>query len=342
MVLLRYNKMFYIYDNIYVFFLCKMIKYDYLIRKTYYQAFQNEEFLDMNLNQLEYFISAAENLNFSKAAAKCFISQTAMTQQIKSLENTIGVPLFIRDKHHVELTTAGRIYLNEAKAIIDRSNEAMRLARTASEGISGKISIGYIRGYGQDGLAENIRGFHLAYPNIELSFVRDNMSSLLEMVEKGTLDVAFTVATGNPLFSSRNKRFLQSYPIMAALPSDHPLAGRESLTLTELKHEEFIMMQPSDRPKDQMEESLIIYERGGYLPNVVRIEADPETLLLMISVGLGISILPEYIIRLYRKKMDLSIIPLLNADGTAETVDFEISWAKSATNPAIDRLIEFL
>jgi len=91
----------------------------------------------MNLNQLEYFISAAETLNFSKAAAKCFISQTAMTQQIKALEKTIGVPLFVRDKHHVELTTPGRVYLGEARAIIERSNQALRLARLASEGLTG-------------------------------------------------------------------------------------------------------------------------------------------------------------------------------------------------------------
>jgi len=296
----------------------------------------------MNLNQLEYFISAAESLNFSKAAAKCFISQTAMTQQIKALERTVGVPLFIRDKHHVELTTAGKVYLNEAKAIIDRSNDALRMARTASEGISGKLSIGYIRGYGQDGLADDIRAFHTAYPNIELSFVRDNMSSLLEMVEKGNLDVSFTVATNNPQFEDRNRKFLKSYPIMAVLPSAHPLSSCETLSLSDLRNEDFIMMQPSDRPKDQMEESLLIYERGGYIPNVIRIEADPETLLLMISVGLGISILPEYIIQLYRKKMDICIVPLQNLEGNAETVDFDVSWSKTRSNPAVEKLLEFL
>ena len=89
----------------------------------------------MNLNQLEYFISVAETLNFTKAAAKCFISQTAMTQQIRSLEKTVGVPLFIRDKHHVELTAAGRVYLNEARIILHRSNEALRMAKLASEGL---------------------------------------------------------------------------------------------------------------------------------------------------------------------------------------------------------------
>ena len=88
----------------------------------------------MNLKQLEYFVSVAETLNFTRAARKCFISQTAMTQQIRALEESIGVLLFIRDKHHVELTPAGRVFMYEAKAILSRSEEAVKLARSAAEG----------------------------------------------------------------------------------------------------------------------------------------------------------------------------------------------------------------
>ena len=97
----------------------------------------------MNLKQMEYFVAAAEQLNFTRAAKKCFISQTAMTLQIQSLEEKIGVPLFVRDKHHVELTAAGKVYLNEARAILVRAEEAAKLARTAAEGrsdLSGDMS----------------------------------------------------------------------------------------------------------------------------------------------------------------------------------------------------------
>ena len=82
----------------------------------------------MNLKQMEYFVAAAEQLNFTRAAKKCFISQTAMTLQIRSLEEKIGVPLFVRDKHHVELTAAGKVYLNEARAVLVRAEEAANRA----------------------------------------------------------------------------------------------------------------------------------------------------------------------------------------------------------------------
>ena len=77
---------------------------------------------------MEYFVAAAEQLNFTRAAKKCFISQTAMTLQIRSLEEKIGVPLFVRDKHHVELTAAGKVYLNEARAVLVRAEEAANRA----------------------------------------------------------------------------------------------------------------------------------------------------------------------------------------------------------------------
>ena len=81
----------------------------------------------MNFNQLEYFISAADNLNFTKAARECYISQTAMTQQIQALEKNLGVKLFLRDKHHIELTTAGSVYLKEARAMNNQIQEEMEV-----------------------------------------------------------------------------------------------------------------------------------------------------------------------------------------------------------------------
>ena len=119
----------------------------------------------MNLKQMEYFVAAAEQLNFTRAAKKCFISQTAMTLQIQSLEEKIGVPLFVRDKHHVELTAAGKVYLNEARAILVRAEEAAKLARTAAEGIAGELTIGFIRGYEQSRFWGARRSFDAAKPD---------------------------------------------------------------------------------------------------------------------------------------------------------------------------------
>ncbi len=294
----------------------------------------------MNFNQLTYFINVAETLNFTKAAANCFISQTAMTQQIHALEKTVGVPLFTRDKHHVELTAAGRVYLNEARVLLERNNDAIRLARLVTEGIQGDLTIGYISGFGQSDFAEPLRYFHNAYPSIQLHLFHNNMSVLFEKLGKHECDLIISISPLVRNFIGINHRYLKSYPVLAVLPAAHPLANKSSLTYQDLKDENFIMMEPSTRPKDQMEESILIYERGGYYPNIVAMEGNPETLLLMISVGLGISILPEYIVRLYRNNKDLRIIPLIKADGSTEVIDLEIDWLESNQNPALNHMLE--
>ncbi|MDO4623155.1 MAG: LysR family transcriptional regulator [Eubacteriales bacterium] len=293
----------------------------------------------MNLNQLEYFVAAAETLNFTKAAQKCFISQTAMTLQIRALEETVGVPLFIRDKRHVSLTNAGQVYLKEARQILKKSSDAIRLARTASEGIEGSLTIGFIKGYGHD-LMDALRKFHLAYPQITLHFVTDNRRGLFEKLEKGEIDAVFSIAGYHRLFNDIEHRYLKSFPLMAAVYPGHPLSDQTYITYPDLEHEDFIIMQPAGYSKDEMDESILIYERGGYFPNIVALEKDHETLLLMVSTGMGIAILPEYITRLYQKNPNLRLLPVVTRDGTAETMDFEICWLTNRRNPSVDHLLE--
>lgn len=294
----------------------------------------------MNLNQLEYFVSVAELLSFTRAAERCFITQTAMSQQIRALEETVGVPLFLRNRHRVELTAAGRVYLNEARAILERSGEAIRLARNAAEGAEGSLSVGYIRGYGQGDFVAQLQRFRTANPNVKVSLTRDNMSPLMNRLEHGECDVAFISAPHSwSKYPQMQHHKIGSYPLMAVLPTGHWLAGRAGVHYSDLAEEHFIIMQPSGRPTDEMEESLLIYEKGGFMPDIVALHQDPEEILLGVSIGIGISLLPEYMIRLHRSSQDIRVVPLLAEDGSQESLDLELVWASSNQNPAIERLL---
>lgn len=296
----------------------------------------------MNLKQLEYFVAVAENLNFTRAAEKCYISQTAITQQIQQLERTVGVPLLERDKHHVTLTTAGRVYLVEARKILRQSEEALKLARLAQDGLTGEVKIGFVRGYGSSDLTSFLRSARSVYPNIRIEVKNDTQVALMESLEKGVSDLVFSLAPFTPLEKPYRSKYLKSYPVMAVLGSDNPLARAEYLTYSDLKGQPFIMMEPGGRRKEQMEESVLIYERGGFFPEVAASEEDPETLLLMISAGSGISILPEYILDTFSRSSQLKALPLLKSDGSAETMDFVVSWNGENGNPALGRMIELL
>jgi len=296
----------------------------------------------MNLKQMEYFVAVAEALNFTKAAKKCFISQTAMTLQIQSLEEKIGVPLFIRDKHHVELTAAGKVYLNEAKLILARAEEAVKLARTAAEGFTGALTIGFIRGYEQSDFSRTLREFHEAYPNISLKLLRDNMSALYQLLEDGECDAAFNLSPYFQSYPDLNHRFLKCFPMMAVLYPGHPLAGKKNLYYRDLAREEFIIMQPQGRPNDEAEEVMLCYNRGGFVPNIVSRQKEVQMVLLMVSAGLGVAILPEYAVRYFRNAHNLVVVPLIREDQTEERMDFELSWHQKNQNPAIEKLIQWI
>lgn len=295
----------------------------------------------MNLNQLEYFVCAAHHLNFTKAAKECYISQTAMTQQIQALERNIGVQLFIRDKHHMELTTAGKVYLKEAKAILKRSDEAIRLARMASTGMDGELSVGFISGFGQSDGYGLLRGFHEAFPDIKLKFFRNTMSGLMEYLQKGECDIAFTVQPHQRAYENMNRQYIRSYPLYVVMSRNNPLAEEKEITCKELKDQAFIIMQPAARSRDEMEEMLWVYQRGGFLPQVVAVEKEPETIMLMAALEMGVSLLPEYIVRPYSRNEELAIVPVMKSDGTAETLNFEMVWSTDNANPSVENLLEW-
>ncbi|MDO4489211.1 MAG: LysR family transcriptional regulator [Eubacteriales bacterium] len=295
----------------------------------------------MNLNQLEYFISAANNLNFTKAAQECFISQTAMTQQIQALEKNLGVKLFIRDKHHTELTPAGKVYYKEAREIIKKSNEAVKRARIASTGLVGELTLGYSSGFGQTDCAEILKGFHQAFPNIKVKLKRNTLSILMEGIQKGEIDMAFAVSPHQNNYEHINRVYLKSYPLYVVMSSDNPLADREAIEYKDLKDENFILMQPVERSRDETDEVLWLYNKGGFLPNVVALDKEPENIMLMCSLGDGVCLLPEYIVRPYMKNDSIAFVPVINSDRTAENMNFEIVWAEDNVNPTVENMIEW-
>ena len=118
----------------------------------------------MNINQLRYFIGVAEYQSFTKAASRYYITQTAITQQIRALESHLGVQLFDRNTRPVRLTPEGSVFLREAKGILERVEQAEHRVREASVGLVGSLKVGYIKGYERSSLSDRLRSFHNKYP----------------------------------------------------------------------------------------------------------------------------------------------------------------------------------
>ena len=133
----------------------------------------------MNTNQLTYFIAVAENQNFTKAAAQCYLTQTAITQQIQILEKQMDVVLIDRTSRPIKLTPAGHIFYHEAKDILARINLAIQNTKNAHNAASGLLRIGYAKTFESSNLPNLIVSFHREYENINLQIFRNDVDNLV-------------------------------------------------------------------------------------------------------------------------------------------------------------------
>ena len=146
----------------------------------------------MNRNQLRYFVSAAEHRSFTKAAEQYYISQTAVTQQIQQLEQTLGCELFDRSTRPVSLTSAGKSFLLDAKAILERMSRAQERVHDAATGLTGTLRVGYVRGYERSDLSVLMRHFHQKNSNVLITFYRCSTDVLAAGLLHQEYDIVFT------------------------------------------------------------------------------------------------------------------------------------------------------
>lgn len=291
----------------------------------------------MNTRQIEYFLAVAEELSFTKAAEKMFVSQTAVTQQIQALEEQMGVQLFSRTRKRVQLTPAGEQFLIEGRQILEHIENAFIHARDASEGMTGGMEIGFAN-YAGSILGNSLQEFHSLYPNIKLHFKADNPSVLLERLRIGELDLIFSPVFDPDVYRGCVLQKISKASLMAVLPSTHPLAGRPYLTKGDMVSQDLIL---ACTPESKIgEDSIVInnFIKDGYHPNIIDKIEDVETILLMVAVGIGVSILPSYIALPTGNDRRIVAIPY----EPDVRVDYAAISLEDNPNPAINQMKQFL
>lgn len=295
----------------------------------------------MTTIQLRYFVEAARLQSFTKAAEQFYITQTAMTQQIRALEQTLGTALFDRSTRPITLTPAGATFLLDARAILERIDVSLEHIKSASTGLEGNLRIGYIRGYERSNLSNILLAFHREYPNVLLSLYRDSSDGLAASFSNQDLDVIVTWdstnLTANPDWDSF---VLERARLVVAMYPGHPLAGRLTLSRNELKDEKILYMSPSDSIDSYGDAFFMnLYQLAGFKPNIVFQSSDAESILIMIAAEEGISILPDYCIKKLTNADNLVFIPL---EGDHEIENITVFWNRNNSNPALPRLIRHL
>lgn len=295
----------------------------------------------MNINQLKYFIAVSEYRSFSKAAEQYFLTQTAVTQQVQKLEETVGVQLIDRKTRPISVTPMGNVFLKEARAIVNRMDMAVLRTREASTGITGTLRIGYTKGYEHSNLTVKLRQFHHEYPNVLITCSRCDTDALASGLIDGQFDVIFTWDSTNICKDEAVEYQLQErVRLVVAMYGSHPLAQRTGLTRADLRDEINLFMSPSSTGDSLGDEYFIkLYQNAGYYPNILLRSNDVESILMMVSAEEGISILPVSCIRRLSEVDNLVFVPLL---GENETEDILAVWRKEDESPILRTFLEML
>ena len=295
----------------------------------------------MTTNQLKYFITAAETLSFTEAGKLHYISQTAITQHIQSLEEQLGVKLFAREKKRVRLTPAGEIFYMEAKAILERSKIAVNRARNAADGISGSMNIGYVKGQCFSRITPLIKKFYLQNPSVQFQIYRQAHLDLLMNLEKGKLDFIFNIVYGNTDLTNFSYQRIGRARLYAVLPPGHPYSQLSSIRRYDLRDEPFLLTKYYDDPSAKKYGHVIPdkYAESGFIPRIDSRSSDAETLMILVSTGIGITILPESIVSALGHSTDLSFVPL---EGDHEYVDILAIWKDNTSNPVTHVFKDFV
>lgn len=248
-----------------------------------------------DLKRLHCFVAVAEELHFGHAARRLHMSQPPLSQQIRALENDLGVCLFERDRHQVRLTAAGRTYLQHAHALLQAADAATQAARQAAAGEGGTLRLGYsASALYADAVLAVLGQFRRQWPAVTLSLVEGRTHEHAERIARAGIDMAI-VRAPLPAFvgswHAARRRVLLHERLVVALACGHVLASRPVLALQELASEALIAIaRRLDTALNHTVDALL-QARGLQLP--VAMEAwDMGSLLGLVSVGPGVAIVP--------------------------------------------------
>ncbi|OKR18855.1 LysR family transcriptional regulator [Pseudomonas aeruginosa] len=246
----------------------------------------------MELRHMRYFIAVAEELHFGRAAERLGISQPPLSQQIQALEEEIGARLFERTNRRVELTDAGRLFLDESRQVLAQVDKAVLLARRAHLGELGELKIGFTSSAPfTSTIPSSIHAFRKAYPDVHLDL--QEMSS--RQVLKALLEESLQVGVIRPLALPDAVHWVELFrePLVAVLRADHPLAAgsEDGLAIAALAEEPFVFF-PRSYGTGLYDQVIALTRQAGFSPRIAQEASEAMTIIGLVSAGLGVSILP--------------------------------------------------
>ncbi len=244
----------------------------------------------MELRDLRYFVAIAEELHFGRAAERLYMTQPALSKQLRRLENELELQLLHRTKRTVELTAAGKAFLSEARRVLQQAEQAVQVAKRAARGEVGQLRIAFTASAMHGVLPEILKTFRDRYPKVKLDLTELCTLDQVEALRTEKVDVGFLHPPVDAPFLKLEP--LQGESLVVALPQNHPLVERDRLPLEALANEPFILHPRYEGPVlyDQI---IDLCRQAGFEPRVVHEEVKNQTRVGLVAAGMGITFVPE-------------------------------------------------
>jgi DNA-binding transcriptional LysR family regulator len=295
--------------------------------------------LRIELRQWRQFVALAEELHFGRAAARLHMTQPPLTQAIAGLEQALGVVLFERTRRSVQITPAGAALLPEVRDLLARAQALPELARAAAAGELGRLRLAFVSTVGFELLPRWVRAFRQRWPQVSLELIEATGDVQLELLARGEVDAGMVLHSPGLQAPGLAHARIASEPLVVALPESHPLVTPEHPGMAALLAEPLVIFPRRILPT--LHDAIFsMYHAAGRAPQVAQEAIQMQTIVNLVSAGLGIAWVPQSV-RQFQRPGVVYRSPRPSRGRALPACETSLVWRADAVGPALAHFIEF-
>lgn len=285
----------------------------------------------IDLRQLRYFVCLAEELHFGRAAERLGIAQAPLSQQIRAMEERLGVSLFQRTTRRTRMTSAGETLLSHARELIDGMDRAVSHTRAMAGQSTGRLTIAGVNMAMTHVIPPILAEFRGKWPAVIVDIEHLGTSEQLRTLETGEVNIAFIRPTEQAAFMQVETLLREGF--VAALPKGHRLAGKSEIALRDIADEPLVGYAPILGANYAM---LLrdAFRRAGLTPRFVQECTHTTSVAAQVASGLGLAVMPSWISNIHSPYLEFRPVPELPC-----AIELVVAWPKGETSPLVQDFI---
>jgi DNA-binding transcriptional LysR family regulator len=299
--------------------------------------------MNLELRQLRYFVTVAEELHFGRAAERLHMTQPPLSQTIAALEELLGAPLFLRNRRQVTLTPAGAALLPEARRILAHSSELPQLVRRAAAGQTGRLSLAFVTTADYSVLPTFMRRYRAAFPEVQIALREATSDLQVEQLMRGQIDAGLLI----PPLPDKTRdeldymKVLEEPLVLCAPAGLAALTGSPALPLPPVRLQDLpqlpLVIFPRQSSPALYDAILTCFRDAGITPVIGQEAIQMQTIVSLVSGGMGLALVPQSVSNLMRPGVEYRAL----ADPTP-LVETGLAWRRDNTSPVLKGFLDLI